>query len=225
VGDRGFVVTFKKTDPLFVLDLSDPEDPVVAGELHIPGFSTYMHMMDDGHILSIGYDAQDEGDFAWFQGVLLQVFDIGDMTDPTLVDRYVIGTRGSSSEATANHLAFNYFRPRDALAIPMAICEGGADGMHGDVMTFNGLMVFDVTVADGISEHGRVSHGIPGDPSSVCGIWWTDPASWVQRSIFMEDYVYSVAPDRIIVAHLDDLSTPVSSVDLPYDPPEGGDDW
>ena len=69
--DKGYVVTFKKTDPLFVFDLSDPHKPAIAGELKIPGFSTYMHRLDDDHLLTIGYDADDQGRFAWFQGIML----------------------------------------------------------------------------------------------------------------------------------------------------------
>jgi len=53
-GDRGFVVTFKKTDPLSAFDLSNPQAPQLAGELQIPGFSTYMHLMDATHLLTIG---------------------------------------------------------------------------------------------------------------------------------------------------------------------------
>ena len=92
-----FVVTFKKTDPLFVFDLSNPRAPKQLGELKIPGFSTYMHMLDDDHLLTIGYDADDHGDFAYFDGVLLQIFDVTDLTDPKLVHKEMIGTRGSSS--------------------------------------------------------------------------------------------------------------------------------
>jgi hypothetical protein len=215
VGDRGFVVTFKKTDPLFVLDLSDPTNPRLAGELEIPGFSTYMHMMDSDHLLTIGFDAEDMGDYAWFAGVQLQIFDVSDMANPTRTAYEIIGTRGTASEATGNHLAFNYFAPRDILAIPMAICEGGSGGDYGDVMTFNGLIVYDVTVEDGFSEHGRVDHGIPGDAANACSQWWSEQTSHVKRSVIMEDFVYSVAADRLIVAGLDDLSTPVASIELP----------
>ena len=81
-GPRGFVVTFKKTDPLFTFDLAQPEQPRVLGELKIPGFSTYMHFMDDDHLLTIGYDAEDHDSFAYFQGLMLQIFDISDLADP-----------------------------------------------------------------------------------------------------------------------------------------------
>jgi hypothetical protein len=175
-----------------------------------------MHMMDDDHLLTIGFDAQEEGSFAWFQGVMLQVFDVSDMTTPTLTHREVIGTRGTSSEATGNHLAFNYFGPRDILAIPMAICEGGHDGSYGDVMSFNGLLVYEVMVDSGFSEVGRVSHmEADGSPEAgSCSNWWTNPNSHVKRSIIMEDYVYSIAADEMIIANLADLSTALVSIEL-----------
>ncbi|MDF2695920.1 MAG: putative lipoprotein, partial [Labilithrix sp.] len=141
-GDRGFIVTFKKTDPLFAIDLSNPAAPRLTGELKIPGFSTYMHMMDATHLLTIGYDAADHGSFAYFTGVLLQIFNVADPTQPRLVHKEVIGTRGSSSEALTNHLAFTYFAPKNLLALPMSICEGGDEnGGYGSTQTFSGLMV------------------------------------------------------------------------------------
>jgi hypothetical protein len=213
-GDRGFIVTFKKTDPLFVLDLSNHSQPRIDGELKIPGFSTYMHMLDPTHILSIGYDADDHGSFAYFDGVLIQIFDIADPENPTLAHRHVIGTRGSSSEALTNHLAFNYFPPLGLLAVPMTICEGGDDGQYGDVMTFSGLMLFDVSAQAGISEHGRVAHPMPEAGTVSCSTWWTDAGSAVKRSIFMDRVVYSIADDEMVIASVDATATPLQSMPL-----------
>jgi hypothetical protein len=201
---RGFVVTFKKTDPLYVFDLEQPEAPRVLSELKIPGFSTYMHMLDDTHLLSIGYDAADQGSFAWFTGMLLQIFDVSNPTAPALTHRRVIGTRGSSSEALTNHLAFTYFAPRQALALPMTICEGGQPPSYGD-MTFSGLLVFHAAAADGFAELGRVTHPPAADVS--CGNWWTDGASQVRRSVFMDDYVYSISGTTLKVNALGNLAT------------------
>jgi uncharacterized secreted protein with C-terminal beta-propeller domain len=215
-GTRAFVVTFKKTDPLFAFDLSNPTAPRIEGELKIPGYSTYMHLMDENHLLTIGYDADDQGDFAWFQGILLQIFDVSEMSDPKPLHKEIIGTRGSTSEAATNHLAFNYFAPKDLLAIPMTICEGGSGGYYGTEMTFSGLLVYDVTIKDGFSKRGGVSHVEPGSEDSWnnCGSWWTDSNSVVKRSIFMDDYVYSVALDQIKVDSLDNLGHDVSVIDL-----------
>jgi uncharacterized secreted protein with C-terminal beta-propeller domain len=231
-GDLGFVVTFKKTDPLFVIDLSDPTAPAIKGELKIPGFSTYMHFMDKEHILSIGYDADDQGSFAWFQGIMLQVFDVTDITNPQLMHKEVIGTRGTTSEAATNHLAFNYFKAKHLLGLPMAVCEeseGGEEGggSYGEEMTFNGLMVYEVTVDKGFTYVGGISHeaDVGYEPQqedyyydweydNSCYNWWSDSASKVQRSIFMDDYVFSVAADAIKIAAVSALDQPVASVPL-----------
>ena len=211
-GDRGFVVTFKKTDPLYTFDLSKPTKPRIAGELKIPGFSTYMHFLDPTHLLTIGYDAADQGSFAYFTGVLLQIFDVTDLSNPTLAHKTVIGTRGSSSEALTNHLAFNLWN--DKLAVPMTICEGGGtNGMYGTNMTFSGLIVYDVSVQDGLAERGRVAHPGPnGMYTANCNNWWTNASSVVERSIFMDDYVYSVARNIMRVQDLNAMGTDVSSV-------------
>jgi hypothetical protein len=216
-GARGFVVTFRKTDPLFVLDLADPAAPRVAGELKVPGFSTYMQLMDPGHLLTIGYDAVEDGGFAWFQGILLQIFDVRDPAAPALLHREVIGTRGSSSAAATNHLAFNWFAPKGLLAIPMTRCEGGApDGLFSDRMTFSGLMVYDVSTAGGFAYRGGVEHRAPEPPGTwgACGSWWTQSRSLVERSIFLDEFVLSFTPAELRVQGLGALGTDLARVDF-----------
>jgi uncharacterized secreted protein with C-terminal beta-propeller domain len=222
-GEVGFVVTFKKTDPLFVLDLKDPIAPKVAGELKIPGFSTYMQLIDPQHVMAIGYDADDMGEFAWFDGIMLQIFDVSVLSEPKLMWKEVIGTRGSTSEAATNHYAFTYFGARDLLALPMTVCEGGGDGQYGMMMTFSGLLVYRVTLEEGFQKLGGVSHQAPETEyydsygygyGGACYNWWTESNSLVQRSIFMEDFVYSVAPDQILVADVHDLEHPAASIRL-----------
>lgn len=214
-GEIAFLVTFKKTDPLFVIDCADPSSPFIRGELKIPGYSTYMHLLDDRHILAIGFDADDQGDFAWFQGILLQIFDVGDLDNPSLLHREVIGTRGTTSDAATNHLAFNYFRARSLLGLPIVVCEGGAGGGFGDEISFSGLMVYRVDLEQGFELLGGVPHATPeGDARVSCGNWWTQANSQVKRSVFMDDYVYSVALDQINISHVEDLEHPVASISL-----------
>src|SRR5206468_7878628 len=80
---------------------------------------------------------------AHHNGIILQLFDVKNPTEPKLVHKEKIGTRGSSSEAATDHLAFNYLPSRGLLAIPMTICEGGSDGQSGDTLAFSGLLVYD----------------------------------------------------------------------------------
>jgi hypothetical protein len=209
--DRGYLVTFKKTDPLFVLDLHDAARPTVLGELKIPGFSTYLHRLDPTHLLSIGFDANDHGDFAYFDGVLLQLFDVTKPTEPKLLHREKLGTRGSSSAALTNHLAFNYFAEKGLLAIPMTMCEGGSDGVNGTELSFAGLMVYRVDVKRGFERLGGVAHGKKG---SNCDTWWSKATSAVKRSVFLDDLVYSMALDRVKVQRMGAFGQDLADISL-----------
>ncbi len=209
--DRGYVVTFKKTDPLFVLDLYDPARPRILGELEIPGFSTYLHRIDPEHLLSIGFDASDHGHFAYFDGIILELFDVKDPTDPKLLFKEKLGTRGSSSEAATHHLAFNYLAERHLLAIPMTICQGGGDGRSGSELTFSGLLVYEVSSKSGFRRLGGIDHSARG---VSCGTWWSNANSEVKRSIFLDDLVYSIAGDRVKVQKLGHFGSDVADIPL-----------
>lgn len=217
-GERGFVVTFKEIDPLFAIGLSEPAAPVILGELKIPGFSTYLHMLDESHLLAVGFEADDQGDFAFFDGIQVQIFDISDLSDPKLQHKAVIGTRGSGSEALLDHLAFNYFPSRNLLALPATICGSGDDDVYGNEFEFAGLVVFDVSLENGLTERGRLPFATPADvdagQSRDCAVWWTDATSLVKRSIFMEDYAIGLSDEWLKVAALSDLGTVLSSVPL-----------
>lgn len=122
VGDKGFVVTFRQTDPFYTLDLSDPANPKKVGELAIPGFSEYMHPVDASRILAIGRDADENGIRA---GLQVQLFDISDFANPTLADKITIGDRYTYSEAEYNHKAFAYRSSDKLFGIPYVSYYGG----------------------------------------------------------------------------------------------------
>ena len=88
MGDVGYFVTFRETDPLFSVDLSDPENPKVIGELKIPGFSDYLHFYGEDQLLGIGMDVDEETLVT--NGVKLTMFDISDKTDVKEADTYVL---------------------------------------------------------------------------------------------------------------------------------------
>ncbi len=122
IGDRGYVVTFEQIDPLFTLDLSDPTNPRVMGELKVPGFSTFLVPMDADHILAVGQYIPDE--FFGNRGVQLSIFDVSDFSKPTLKHNVVLGENsGASSEALFNPKAFTYFAEKGLISLPLSIFE------------------------------------------------------------------------------------------------------
>ncbi len=195
-------MTFKKVDPLFTLDLSDPASPRVVGELKVPGYSDYIHPLGDNHLLTIGKDAVDMGDFAWYQGVQISVFDVTEFADPQLVDAEVVGDRGTESEALHNPHAFNFFAPVDMLAVPMTIAgEAGQEPSDFGVPIFQGLCLFRVTTEGGIEPAARIATEFV-ESLPHWGYWWG--YDWV-RGIFIGDHVYAVTSSAVYASPLDDL--------------------
>jgi uncharacterized secreted protein with C-terminal beta-propeller domain len=219
-GERGYVVTFKKTDPLFVLDLADPTRPSIVGELKIPGFSTYLHPLDASHLLALGYEADDQGTFAWFNGIQLQIFEATNPTQPTLLYKQVYGTRGSSSSALTDHLGFTFLPARNLLTLPMSICDGGGNGAYG-TLAFSGVVAMNVSVETGFTELGRLEEPYPSTLAAsgfvyggACADWWTDSSSVVVRTVVMDDFLYAISDNRVRVQSLTALGTDVKLVDF-----------
>ncbi len=163
LGERGYLVTFRVTDPLYVLDLSDPTDPFLAGELEIAGYSDYLHPIGSDTLLGIGKDAVpdpdgDEGRGAWYQGVKLSLFDVSDPASPKELDSLVIGKRGTHSDLLYDHHALAWLAAGGAiqpnrLALPIRLHETlpayNGYGDPGDPWfyydwTHTGLYLFDI---------------------------------------------------------------------------------
>lgn len=134
MGDKGYIVTFRNIDPLFVFDLSDPENPKVTGELKIPGFSNYLHPVGEDLLLGIGadtreiYEKDSKGDEVVIgtrqSGIKLSLFDVSDMGKPREITNYVIGENGSYSEAFYNHKAVMVDPASEIVAFDAYITSG-----------------------------------------------------------------------------------------------------
>ena len=213
VGDRGFLVTFRQIDPLFTLDLSDPTDPKLVGELEVPGFSEYIHLMDDNHLLTIGKDATETGIPG---GVQLSIFDVTDLANPTLVDKRIIGSAGTWSEAETNPKAFNYFAEQDALAIPINIyqyVDGAPSAMRTEPTDgFAGIIVYRVTVQNGFELLGRISTRTENDPYDYC--FYCDSATY-KRGVFIGDDVYAVSDQVVKAAPIATPESLLGTLELP----------
>ena len=117
VGSKGYVVTFRQVDPLYTLDLTTPEKPKVLGELKIPGFSSYIHPVDEQFLLTIGRDA--DADTGRMKGLKISVFDVSDMQNPREVNNITEPTN-LWSNAQYDHRAFTYLSSEKLLAIPVS---------------------------------------------------------------------------------------------------------
>ncbi len=146
VGDVGYVVTFRQIDPFYTIDLSDPTNPVIRGELKIPGFSSYLHPISDDLVLGVGSDADETG---MTTGAKVSLFDVSNLDDPREVAVWT--APGGWSDISWDHRAFLYWAPENLVVIPVTV-HGNArqDGWSGAVL----LEISD----DEITEVGRVDH-------------------------------------------------------------------
>ncbi len=215
MGDLGYVVTFLQVDPLYVIDLRDPTQPKVAGELKIPGFSSYIHPIDDGHLLTIGRDATEEGQV---QGMKLEIFDVTNPAAPRSVITKVLGDSWSTwSEAQWDHKAFTYFGARGLLGIPVSGWDNSEDG-YGRYQSE--LFVFKIGL-DSIEQIGAVSHsGLLEDlgVNTGCRQWYGWGDAYVRRAVFIEDYVYSISNLGVVVHDTRDFASGEVASVLGIDP-------
>ncbi len=122
LGDRAYVVTFRQTDPLYVLDLSNPADPRVAGELLVPGFSDYLYPLSNGLLFGVGRDASTAG---LVGGVKVSVFDVRNPAQPTELATRTFGARGSQSGVDFSSRGLNLLEVGGTarVALPLSLTD------------------------------------------------------------------------------------------------------
>lgn len=213
VGDIGYLVTFEKVDPFFVLDLSDPARPEVLGFLKIPGFSEYLHPIDATHVLGVGKDTIEDpsGRFAWFQGLKLSLFDVSDFRAPKEVAKYLVGDRGSSSPVLYDHKAFLYLEGDRLVVLPVDMVEiveptndGGADLPPWEYGTeaWQGALVLSVDPVDGFEVRARITH-LPPD-EEACP--YASGPYRVTRSMYIGAHLYTISSNVLQAHSLADFS-------------------
>ena len=119
IGDTAYVITYERTDPLFVIDLSTPTAPKIMGEVKITGFSTMLVPIDENTLLGVGLHTEEEDytDLEVQEGVKLALFDVSDPANPQVLDSksYV----DCFSAVTYNPRALVYNPDRDDYVIPL----------------------------------------------------------------------------------------------------------
>ncbi len=229
MGDRAYMVTFKKVDPLFVIDLEDPENPEVLGKLKIPGYSDYLHPFDETHLIGFGKDAVDAGaeqDFAWYQGMKIAMFDVTDVENPVQLHEEMIGDRGTESELLWNHKALMYDAEEGVMAFPVTLAEipedvkadpETPDNTYGDYV-FQGAYVYDVSVEDGFDLRGKISHYDESEVEDYSGYYWYGPKD-IKRILYIGDVLYTVSMGAVKANQYNSSLNDLDQVEL-----EGGED-
>ena len=210
IGDRLYMVTFKQTDPFFVIDLSNPRDIKELGKLKIPGFSRYLHPYDANTIIGIGREATATGRT---QGLKISLFDVSNVENPEEIARFVTKERYAQSTAEYEHKAFLFSKDKELLVIPVYSQEPRCFGEHcpaEQVESYNGAMVFRIT-KDDIELRGIIDHSIARTP----GKYYYGPL--VERSLYIDDLLYTKSPTLLRINQIEDLRS-VKNIEL-----EGGE--
>ena len=212
LGERCYLVTFRKVDPLFVIDLEDPKNPRVLGQLKITGYSDYLHPYDENHIIGIGKEteAADEGDFAWYQGVKISLFDVSDVENPKEIDKYEIGDRGTDSPILTDHKALLFDKSKNLFVIPVLVAEideekypsGVPPYTYGDYV-WQGAYVFDISL-EGLVLKGRITHLEDGTDLMKSGYYFSSPYS-VKRSLYIDNVLYTISDKKVKMNSLENL--------------------
>ncbi|MGA9141196.1 MAG: beta-propeller domain-containing protein [Methanocella sp.] len=224
MGDRCYLVTFKKVDPLFVIDLSVPQKPKVLGKLKIPGFSDYLHPYDETHVIGIGKDAVDasEGDvssrgldFAWYQGVKMAIFDVSDVEHPKEMYKELIGDRGTESPVLSDHRAFLFDRAKGLLVLPITLAEvtgpRTSPYQYGDYV-FQGAYVYKVDLNSGFMLRGKVTQYDSDEIFKKSGSYFYGDRS-ISRSLYIGNVLYTLSSTRLQSNDLDTLAK-IKAIDL-----------
>ena len=220
VQEKCYLVTFRQIDPFFVIDLSDVKNPKILGYLKIPGFSTYLHPINETMILGIG---QEE----WSQ-VKISLFDVSDFNNPKEVSKIIIGNRSQHafSEALYEHKAFLFDPLRKLIILPFLISNHKFYSINGTVQIYNhtipirwdvftdwqGVLVFEIK--DKIYLKGNVTHMNFEEIFKIVQeklmnrdyyfyIEIIDKA--IKRALFIEDFLYTISDSKIKINNIHTL--------------------
>ena len=204
MGNRAYMVTFVQTDPLFVIDLSDPTNPTVLGELKIPGYSTYLHPYDENHLIGFGENTKvvnyGYGDQVVTDGMKIALFDVTDPNNPTEMYSVNIGEEGTYSELLNNHKALLFSKEKNIIAFPISITGEDYE------VTFQGAIVYGLSLENGFEEKGRITN-IENDINKYY------PRNSIQRIIYINDTLYTLSRNLIKATDINTMQ-PKGSINL-----------
>lgn len=221
MGDRGYLVTYENTDPLFAADLSDPKNPQILGQLEIPGYSTYLHPYDENHLIGIGMDTREvvNRDYSgrvtstWTEtvGMKMSLFDVSDIENPIQIDSTTIGDRRTVSAILSNPKALLFSKEKELIAIPVNnynkdFSSRATDNYEDDIARYNsnnsnyvseGYLVYNINLK-GFKLRGQIIHNKDNK-------YYYYGNNKLLRGLYIENDLYTVSEDYIKVNNLLDL--------------------
>ena len=184
IGKVGYIVTFKQIDPLFVIDLSNPTNPEVKGELKIPGYSSYLHPYDETHIIGIGYNTKTNSNGGVTNTTLkMSMFDVSDLENPKEMFNVSIGDYSSYSNVLYNHKQLFYNKQRNLIGFPVTLREYD---YRDDKDAF---LVFEIDLENGFRKHGEILNKI-------------NYLTNIDRAIYIKNTLYTISENQIIAYDL-----------------------
>jgi uncharacterized secreted protein with C-terminal beta-propeller domain len=216
MGDRLYMVTFKRVDPFFVIDLSNPSKPKILGKLKIPGYSDYLHPYDGNTIIGLGKETStnDWGGVST-QGLKLALFDVSDVEKPKQVGKVEIGDAGSDSAALYDHKAFLFSKEKNLLVIPARVVVNQGtmmadSGKYTGPQVWYGAYVFGVDPKTGFVLKGTIEHGSQDENY----YWYGNSINEVKRSLYIGDVLYTLSSAKILANPIADINQTAATITL-----------
>lgn len=226
IENKAYMVTYKNTDPLYVIDLETPTEPKVLGKLKIPGYSTYLHPYDENHLIGIGMQTEERvnrnnsgkiiSTNTVITGMKMALFDVSDVNRPIQISQTIIGDSRTTSAILTNHKALLFSAEKGIIAIPVnrypsdfEITNNTSDislmvnsyTNYNKKYTSEGYFVYDINLNDGFKLKGVINH-----EKLSSNKYYYYNTSKLLRGMWIEENLYTVSEDMIKVNKLDDLS-------------------
>lgn len=227
INDKVYLVTYKTMDPLFVIDLSDETSPKVLGELHIPGYSTYLHPYDENHLIGIGMQTEEVinrnssgkviSTTSKIVGMKMALFDVTDVSNPIQISETIIGDRRTTSAILTNPKALLFSKEKQLIAIPVnnysedfeiASSSNSYSSTVNSYINYNksyiaeGYFVYNINIENGFNLKGVITHQTPTKSNSAYRYYNN---SKLLRGLYIDENLYTVSETAVKVNNLNTL--------------------
>lgn len=188
--DRAYLVTFKEVDPFFVIDLKKATAPKVMGYLKLPGYSTYLHPIDQNHVLGFGYSVKQERNRIVNDGVKVAIFDVTNVSKPVLCSEQLIGKQGTYSDLGYTHKALLYHPTKKYLGFPITVATPDLRKSSIGSVDFQGAYFYQISPKYELKKKGQISHvtkelTFGGYNYNISGM------------VYIDDVIYAISHDKV----------------------------